>query len=778
MNEDGRAPVAIWLLGLLLALGLIVQTRLATDMSAFLPRGATARQQALVDQLRDGVASRIVLLALDNAAPDTLARLSKALAEQLRSNSAIAFVNNGDLTALSADRDYLWRNRFLLSSDVTAARFTAGGLREALQSSLGQLGTPMGMLIKKTLPADPTGAFFSVLEPLNGGASPTLYDGVWFSPELKRAVLMVQAKAEAYDIDVQERVLGDVQAAFAALRAQIKEAGQARLTATGPPLFAIQSRAQIKSDATRLSMFATGLVAILLLLAYRSLPILMLALLPVATGALAGIGAVALGFGFVHGITLAFGVTLIGEAVDYAIYLLSRSGPESAPAVTLHKIWPVLRLGLLTSVFGFSAMLFSGFPGFVQLGLFTICGLATAAIVTRYVLPHLVKADFAGARSMVFAQILLPVRSHERLFRLLACGLTVAALGALFLHRGSFWESELASMNPIPMEALKLDQSLRKDMGAPDVRYLVMAEASTQEGALNVSAMLDRTLSPLIKQGALDGIDGAHLYLPSQAAQKARQAALPDAKLLASNLDAALVGLPFKPGVFAPFLADVAAAKTQPLLARDSLKDTALKLKLDALLIKRGQTWLALLPLYHVRAPTLIQQALRPGSWPNAALLDLKQESSNLLANYLREAQTLALAGSAAIAALLGLALRSWRRVAAVLAPLGIAVLITAAILTLNGKALSIFNLFGLLLVVAVGSNYCLFFERGADHGDADRLLGSLVLANLCTVIGFGVLSFSKIPVLHGIGTTVALGTILSLLLGAIMSAPPQRTAP
>ena len=45
-------------------------------------------------------------------------------------------------------------------------------------------------------------------------------------------------------------------------------------------------------------------------------------MLPVATGVLAGIAAVSLGFGQVHGMTLGFGTTLIGEAVDYAIYYL------------------------------------------------------------------------------------------------------------------------------------------------------------------------------------------------------------------------------------------------------------------------------------------------------------------------------------------------------------------------------------------------------------------------------------------------------------------------
>jgi predicted exporter len=117
-----------------------------------------------------------------------------------------------------------------------------------------------------------------------------------------------------------------------------------------------------------------------------------------------------------------------------------------------------------------------------------------------------------------------------------------------------------------------------------------------------------------------------------------------------------------------------------------------------------------------------------------------------------------------------------------VLLPLAAAVICTAAVLLQSMGRLSIFNLFGLLLVVAVGSNYCLFFVRNtletddpADdqtgHRTDRRMIASLVLANVCTVIGFGILSFSTIPVLHGIGLTVAIGAWLSLLFGAVLSA-------
>ena len=77
----------------------------------------------------------------------------------------------------------------------------------------------------------------------------------------------------------------------------------------------------------------------------------------------------------------------------------------------------------------------------------------------------------------------------------------------------------------------------------------------------------------------------------------------------------------------------------------------------------------------------------------------------------------------------------------------------------------------GFLLVVAVGSNYTLFFDRQNMPGNGgERTYVSLALANLSTMIGFGLLSFSSVPVLAAIGTTVGLGAFLSLAFAAMLA--------
>ena len=781
MIPVGRVRLALWAALLAACVAVIARTQISTDMSAFLPRSPSPAQQVLVDQVREGVVSRLILLGLEGAPPAALAKLSRELARRLRGVDAFASVSNGDDSALAAERDFLWRNRFVLSPSVAPARFTSAGLHDALQRDVELLSSGLAVLVKQTLASDPTGEMLTVIDEFLGEHGPHKADGVWFSPDETRALVVVQTRAGGLDTDAQQQALRAIDDAFRAARQVVPEAAAAHLLETGPGVFAVHTRATMEEDVSRFSTLATVLIAGLLLFAYRSLRVLLLGLLPVLCGALAGFAAVSLGFGFVHGITLGFGVTLMGESVDYPIYLFTQTSPESRASETLTRIWPTLRLGVLTSIAGFSAMLFSSFTGFAQLGLFSITGLVVAVAVTRWILPTFLPRDFAAAGSSVLAPAVIGAMRRARRLRVPALALVLAAAALLAFHRDGFWQEELASLSPISPADQELDRQLRRDVGAPDVRYLAVVTAAGEQEALAASERLSGALSDLIAAKQLTGFDAPDRYLPSARTQLARKAALPDEETLRTRLHEALAGFDFRPDFFAPFLADVAAAKRAPPIAGDSLPPQ-LSLKLGSLLFARRGGWVAMLPLRGVEDPPLVAARIGALNEPGAAFIDLKGESDHLLQTYQRQAVLLALIGSLIILALLSVSLRSPARLFVVVAPMAASVIVTTALLTLGDRRLSIFNLVGLLLIVAVGSNYCLFFERQhGDPGNSERTAVSLVLANSCTVIGFGVLALSRIPVLHDMGLTVAPGALLTLLFGAMLSAAaaaPRRPEP
>lgn len=786
MISRRRVTLLVWLALVALAVWLSVRTPLRTDLSVFLPRAPAVEQQILIEQLRAGALARLVLVAIEGGTAQERAQASRALAAALRAEPPFEQVANGDGQSLRADRAYVFDHRYLLSPAVDAARFSVAGLHAAIADTIDAVAGPAGMLAGSLLARDPTGETLQLIDTLGSPVTPRRQEGVWTSRNGERALLLVALRAPLIDSDAQQQALAILDARFAALGQP-----QLRLLKSGPAVFAAQSRERIITEAAALSALSVSLVVLLLWLAYRSLRTLLLGLVPVACGVLAGFAAVGAGFGYVHGVTLAFGVTMIGEAVDYAIYLFVQADGQGASTATwTQRLWPTLRLGLATSIAGFAVLLLSGFPGLAQLGLFAIAGLIAAALVTRHVLPLLLPAAFrlrdlsaAGARLEAVVTIL----AQRRRWLWLPCLLAAALIGWKSAH---LWQRELAALSPLPQDVRELDATLRADLGAPDVRYMVAVAAPDREAALRGAERAYARLEPLVRTGVLTHVDTPSRWLPSEATQRLRQAALPSADELRARLPEALSGLPLRAEKLDAFVTDIERARQEPLLTPESLAGSSLALALRALLVERdsaragGPAWLALLPLHGPSSGAIDTAAVRAAlagdevAARSPLLLDMKAATDTLYADYLREAAGLAAGAAGTIVLLLAASLRSAARLVRVVAPLAAAVVCVVGGLVAFGVQLTLLHLVGLLLVVAVGSNYALLFDRRSrteddDPAAATRMLVSVALAAATTVLTFGVLAFSSVPVLGMIGSTVAPGVALALVFSAALAPPP-----
>ncbi|MBK6852140.1 MAG: transporter [Burkholderiales bacterium] len=856
----GRA-LLIWLV--LMALGglLAARARFVTDLSAFLPAAPTAEQRVLLDQLRDGVSSRLVLIGLRGGTPEQRAAASRALADKLRASGEFDAVHNGDHGNERAVGELLFAHRYLLSPAVDAERFSVDGLRGGIDDTLSLLGTPAGSLIKPILQRDPTGETVRLAEAMSGGNSPRSEAGVWASRSQPRALLVATTRAPGSDLDGQQQALDLVRSAFAEVaaadaKAQAEPASAASSAAgtastgapastaattataptvastskqddvqalslelSGPGSFGVAARSQIKGEIERLALLGTIAMLGLLLLAFGSLPALGLALLPVASGVVGGMAAVGLVHGQIHGITLGFGTTLIGEAVDYAIYYLvqARAGVDARAAAGqvgaagqpgwrtwLGSSWPTVKLGLYTSVAGFAALLVSGFSGLAQLGLFSVAGLVAATLTTRFLLVRLAPD---GAPGVGQRRLLAAITSRGVHFLpLLRWPLLALSLGAaLLLALGpSPWRAGLSALSPVPAAAVALDADLRGDLGAADSGSLVAVEADSEAQALERAELAGARLDALVEQGLLRGYTSPARLLPSPSTQLARQAALPDADALSARLTEATTGGPLPAARLQGFVADVQAQRVLAPLTAADFAGTPLASALSAQLVSSptvqaqtssepgaaAQRWTALISLQlpepdpgaaDIRVP--VQQAL--AGLTGTRLVQIQPELAALYSHYLVEARWQASIGALVVLALLAWHIKNLRRLARVVLPMLASVLLVLGGLTLAGQALGVLHLVGLLLVVAVGSNYALFFDHlgqqtGGDLRLADQApdqtrndtLASLLLANLTTVVSFGLLASSSVGALAAIGQVVAPGALLALLLSAAFLAP------
>jgi predicted exporter len=758
------ALAAVLLIGA--AVGRYVEIR--SDMADFLPQGRSPAARLMLQQLRNGTATSLILMGIEGAAPAELARLSRALAGGLEKSGRFALVENGADAIDAAEEKFLFAHRYLLSGVTTPAAFTTAALHRDMQGLLAQMQTEAAPLAVRYGLADPPGAFLDLAKTWIGRSRIRSIDGVWFAASGTRAILIARTRANGLDLSGQDAADSAIRSAFAAARP-----GPAKLLESGPAVFAREAADGIRSDVQLLSVVSGALIAALLFWRFRSFWVVGVIAVPVLLSIAAGALAVQLAFGFVHGITLGFGMTMLGVIVDYPVLLIGHRKQAEPARGTLRRIGASFNLAVASAVLGLTGMIFSGFPGISQLGVFSVAGLLAGASVTRWVLPHLiVAAELAPVSSGNPGRVL----RAERLRRWRGWAvLPVMAAAALLVARPPAIEHDLANLSPVPQSARDLDAALRREIGAPDVGQVVMFRGATAEAVLREEETALPVIDSLQRRGVLDGVELAARFLPSTATQRARIAALPDAASLSTALATAARGLPFRTDAFAAFQADVAANRAMRPLLPDDLRGRLIGERLHPLLFPADGGWVGLLVPHTVQHPAAFAAAFR--GMPDAVYVDIHAETNAIVAGATAQAWRWLALGSAAVLLALVAGLRDAARIARVIFALAAAGVVTLAVLSLAGQRLSLIHIVALQFAAGVGLDYALFFaRRQLDDEERARTLRTLVTCNAMTLTTFGLLACCRTPLLHDIGLVVATGALACMVFSFLFAGPaPAR---
>lgn len=778
MTGGRRLALALLWLAALVVVGWAVSQRLqlSGDLRRFMPEPQTPAQKLLIDELGEGPGARLLLVALSGADAETLALQSQTMQAALADDDRFEFVANGADAGLDAIPERLRPYRYLLSPTLDTQRFDADTLRAQLDERVQDLGSPAAALIEPLLPSDPTLETLKLAEAWQPANAPQRLHGVWFDRAGKQGLLVAQTRAAGFDPTGQQAAYDAVHAAFADARGE----SASRLDMTGPGAFSVEIGGRTQREAQLIGTVDSIGLVLLLLVAYRSWKMPLLGVLPLASAGLAGLGAVALLFQSVHGITVAFGFTLIGVVQDYPIHFFSHHRAGVSPWRNVRALWPTLATGVVATCIAYLTFLFSGVDGLRQLAVFTIAGLATAALATRFGLPALVdpaSRDIADSPRLQRLWTRIAALPRPR-WTLVA--LAIACVAVIALVRGPFWQNDLSKLTPVPADALAIDARLRGELGAPDVRYVLVVRGEDTEAVLRASERLRPALDALANDGAITGYDMAARYLPSASLQRERQVKLPDDATLRASLDTALADAPFRVDAFEGFVEDVARARAAKPLGVDDLDGTPLAATVDGLLLPNpadasidtaadGAT--ALVSLSGLEDPAAVA---RIAATNGAELLDMKHASESLVAEYRGRVLAALLVAALLLAATVWIALRSPRRTLRVLLPMALTTLVILAVLRGFGVELTLFHLVALILAAGLGLDYALFFEHaGDDRADQLRTLHAVIVCSLMTLLVFSLLALSSIPVLRAIGSTVAIGVLSNFVLALLVARHP-----
>ncbi len=758
MPNRKHSVLLIWLSSLLLAgWWLSTSLHLKADLSLFLPKGDSEMQQLLLNELHQGRATRLLLIGISGGDARRRADLSQGLVGALRESGLFERVENGTPSDIRFDSQ-LMRYRYLLTApEQLAETLSEKGLRSALEARLAELQTPLPNPFKSLLPRDPTAAYATLLKAWQPQQRVASAAGVWASHQGDMAILLAMTHEGGLALDQQTQALALVKSSFD----QLKPDTSYRMVLSGPGTFAILSKQLIESESRQLSLLASCAIALLLLLAYRFLPYLLYAALPLLSALLVASLVTSALFHNLHGITLAFGITLLGVTLDYPVHLFSHLTRAEHSGQTMRRIWPTLRLGVITTCLGYMVLVTTDFSGLQQLGVFTLAGLLTAALASRYLLPQLLQnTSLPPPRGRRMLSLLSQRHWIPASLMSVATALSAAALFA----SPHLWNDDIAVLSPLPASLLEQDRFLRQQLMTQESNQLLLLPGK------DMQQLLDRceSLKPLLTQAVAEGLTaGAALpcdYLPSRQLQAATQRRIPPREVMAERLRRALEGLPFRAGAFDAFLDDLQSSRELTPLDYGATISNLLRDRLDPLLRPQDDGWLALIPLPRVRQGEVLAARLEK-ALPQVRYVNLRTQTSHMIGSFRQQILQRMALGIVVMLAVLWIGLRSPLHAIGILIPIAAAILTTLGLLLLRGESMNLFHLISLMLVLGIGIDFSLFFSRqNSAESERQRTLHALTLCALSTVSVFAILGSSTIPVLHAIGQTVAFGVSMSYL--------------
>jgi predicted exporter len=601
------------------------------------------------------------------------------------------------------------------------------GLTGRIQNSQPQHGTVQLDIGSGALIADADGKSWVLLRAKTTGNA---FD---MSLPLQVADLLEQSREQASQSDVQ-------------------------LLAASGLLYAASGQQQASREMTWVGGGATLGILALLLLVFRRWRVL-LAFVPVLVGMLFGAVACVALFGHMHVMTLVLGSSLIGVAVDYPLHYLSKSWSlkpwHSWPALRLTL--PGLTLSLITSCIGYLALAWTPFPALTQIAVFSAAGLLGAYLSAVCLLPALLKGvDIRPAQwPLRVCESLLSLREavlrHFNTPVLLALLIAFCVGGLLQLES----KNDIRQWIGAPQQLTDEARTIARITGFQPTSQFFLVRGANQQELLERQTALSERLDQLVGLEKLQGYLSLN-QLVSQPSdqQQVREALSKLPKFWQPLLD---VGVPAE-------ALHAELTKLQALPAEDI--DTAL---LGPLAEPYRPLWLgptddgdvaAIVSLQGLNDPALLHvQAL---DLPGVELVDRLGELNSVFAATQISAAELKLASCALIVLVLMLPFGLGGALRIVALPL-LAALCSLASLGWLEQPLTLFSLFGLLLVTAISVDYAILMREQVG-GAAVSLLGTL-LAALTTWLSFGLLAVSSTPAVSNFGLSVSLGLAFSFIL-------------
>lgn len=747
-------PIAIVLLVAAAAWWVAQHLVVATSITAFAVDDDDKRLGPWLSRLALAEPTRTMIITIGEASPEANAAAADELTAALVDDPEVESIRSGpDDTIGQALFEAVWSRRFRFLGDdaAVAARFSDEALAVAATRLRNELSRPSGAAIKRMAPRDPWLLGLDRMQQIRSAFAGDIAveDGHFVTADRKWTVVLLTTRHGPFAAREQGPLDDTIETTLAALRTR----HGVTIERTGLHRIAVTSERSIRAEVGVLSTASSLGVLLVLLLAFRRPRVLMLTMAPMVCGVVVASAVILAIRGEIHGLTLAFGTTLVGVCVDYPIHLATHHAVLRDRARALAASWPGLVLGATTTIAGFVAIAAFGLPGVRELAAFAAIGIAVALVVTRWlVAPWLPEASEGGApRWQASIDRLAALASSKP--RFLLAMVVAAGIAALGLVRTT-WVDDPRVLGVATPEIVEEDARVRRRVTGSDVGRVLITVGRDLDEAVAIQAQVFDAI------GGPTGRSSATL-LPSRAQQDASLAAVRRLPDLAARTRRALVTAGFREEAFTSL--DAEGLDDPGPLDHDALVAAGL----DGLVrpfIVEAEDSVALLAFVPDADAAVLAEAT--ATIPGASYLDQQAFIADVYREHRRQTLTAIAIGVLAVLGVLAIRYRNTKACIAAILPAVVAALASLGMQSWLGRPLNLLHLVGALLVLSMGVDYGVFLVENhrAGHVRGPAVTG-VALACLTTVVAFGVLATSSTGALAAVGLTTSIGIAVAALL-------------
>ncbi|GEM_PF-7001499 len=632
---------------------------------------------------------------------------------------------------------------------------TKEGMDSAATRFIASLGGRYGTMMQRLGPKDPLLAYVGILDRLNSLLGPELeiVDGR-YRTKSDASVIFVELKHSAFDANNAKAVDALIKGRFEASK---NVDSTLSVAAAYPYTLAISTI--IKRDIQRITFI--GFLGLLLIfgVVFGRIGFVLLPLLSIAFGGGLAFAVTSLVFGEVHLIALAFGASLIGVCVDYAIHYLNH------PHESSHKVWPAIRVGALTTIGGFIVLFSSSVSALHQIGLFASVGVLGSVLAT-WAISQTITQGPQRARHLKATAKTAKVVEQLRSRPLLGMLLTLPVFVLIVVGLPSFaLEKNLdAIRNPTPKIKTE-EREVRQKVSGSQSGAIVLVRAPKKPGKDSVEQALIRNdalaavLDQAVEEDLLEDYSSLHHVIWSKKKQKMNRdffvknraqliaqmrKSFDEKGVEAAMLEPMQVGFPI-PEDFLE-LSDIRKSDLQGLA---DLFDPD----------KKGE--LLFTYLGKVKNKEKLQEKI---NGLDGVFWFQQRETLNEAWQILGQEIIYAIGlGLILITLISAISFREKWAVFVALGPPILGCLATLGMLSLLGISIGPIHGLALILVIAIGADYGVMLVAHQDEIGALSL--SITMAYTSTMFSFGALILSTHPILFAFGITIASGVSFAIIL-------------